>query len=107
MVQKEAARVPSQLRLHKRNYYIAREKAIKDMERKLVRGEKKHTPSGQTLTRHEAVLSFLRIQQSKQQGVTCESMAQIVARCFKRGIYFAHKVVSWEIEWVQNRTIRL
>ena len=80
-----------------------REKAIKAMEQTLCR-EKRHALNGQTLARRRAVLS-LKIQQSKQQGEARESMAQIFARCFERGVYFARKVISWGKECVQNRTI--
>jgi len=81
-----------------------REAAIKSLEKKL-QGKQRNTMNGQTIIRHEAVLAFLRIQQGKQLGETRESMAQIVARCFGKGVYFARKVVSWEIEWIGNRSI--
>jgi len=32
-------------------------------------------------------------------------MARVVARCYGKGVYFAHKIVSWEIEWMESRLI--
>ena len=61
--------------------------------------------NGQNLVRHQAVLSFLRMQEGKQLGETRESMSRTVARCFGKGTYFARRLITWEIEWIAMRTI--
>lgn len=69
--------------------------ALEDIEKKLQ--SKKICLGGQNLNRHRAVLAFLRMQESKKLGDTREEMSYMVARCFGKGIYFARKLVSWEI----------
>lgn len=61
--------------------------------------------NGQTLMRHQTVLVFLRIQQRKQEGDSRESMAAMTSRCFGRGVYFARRIVTWEIEWLREKQI--
>lgn len=69
--------------------------ALEDLQKKL--GSKKICLSGENLTRHEAVLAFLRMQKTKGLGDSQEEMSYMVARCFEKGVYFARKLVSWEI----------
>jgi hypothetical protein len=77
--------------------------AIADLEKKLK--SKRTFPSGQNLLRHNAVLRFLRLQQSREFGETRIELALMVARCFNRGSYFAKKLISWERLWVSSREI--
>ncbi|RPA78671.1 hypothetical protein BJ508DRAFT_349096 [Ascobolus immersus RN42] len=61
---------------------------------------------GQNLFRHEAVKMFLLAQQTRKPTETRLQIARdVVARCCGRGLYFARKVITWEIEWRANRTI--
>lgn len=76
--------------------------AIVELEKKL---SQQHRLNGQNLMRHQVVLAFLKVQQQKKPGETREQLATIVARCFGKGIYFARRIVSWEIEWVEDRLI--
>jgi hypothetical protein len=80
-----------------------RNDAIKALEKKIV--SKKTLLTGQNLTRHRAVLAFLNLQASKQLGETRIGLAHQVARCFKRGWYFARKIITWELTWIKERTI--
>lgn len=77
--------------------------ALKNIDKKLQ--SKKIYLKGQNLTRHQAVLAFLRTEESKKLGDTREEMSYMVARCFGKGIYFARKLVSWEITWKKTRDI--
>ena len=77
--------------------------AIKTLERKLA--SKKASPDGQNRTRHQAVLHFLKVQQSSKSKESREDMALTVARCYGRGIYFARKLISWERTWIASQTI--
>ncbi|KAA8905068.1 hypothetical protein FN846DRAFT_919514 [Sphaerosporella brunnea] len=79
-----------------------RNSAIEKLERKL--RSAKTDLFGQNLTRHRAVLSFLKIQQGKQLE-SREGLSYMVARCFGRGLYFAHKVVEWERQWIKTGKI--
>jgi len=81
----------------------AHQVAIQALKKKI--NSTKSRLHGQNLTRHQAVLAFLSIQQSRRRGETRRQLAFFVARCFNRGWYFARKIVSWEISWVQERTI--
>jgi hypothetical protein len=77
--------------------------AIDRLEKKL--GSAKTDLIGQNLTRHRAVLAFLKIQRSKQLGETREEQSYMVARCFGRGLYFARKIVEWERQWIRTNKI--
>lgn len=66
---------------------------------------KKSNLTGQNLTRHQAVLAFLYIQQSKRLGETRSQLAYSVARCFNRGWYFARRIITWELTWIKERMI--
>ncbi|RPA99707.1 hypothetical protein L873DRAFT_1767021 [Choiromyces venosus 120613-1] len=79
------------------------EAAIKALKKKI--NSTKSRLQGQNLSRHQAVLAFLCIQQKKQAGETRRQLAFFVARCFNRGWYFARKIVTWELSWVQERII--
>ena len=59
----------------------------------------------ENLVRHQAVLSFLCMQEGKQLGEAGDSMSRTVARCFGKGTYFARRLITWEIEWVTSRSI--
>jgi hypothetical protein len=74
--------------------------AIKVLEKKLQAGIKKVALVGQNLARHQAVLGFLKMQLSRQDGETREQMALSVARSHGRGLYFARKIVAWERTWL-------
>ena len=80
-----------------------RKEAIKRMEQLLKSKEISMLP--QNLERHRAVLAFLRVQQSRQRGETREEMAFNVARCFGRGLYFARKIISYELVWMNSQKI--
>jgi len=79
--------------------------AIKVLEKKLQAGIRKVALVGQNLARHQAVLGFLKMQLSRQDGETREQMALSVARSHGRGLYFARKIVAWERTWLQSRMI--
>jgi len=77
--------------------------AIRDLEKKL--RSKRNGLTGHNLTRHEAVLAFLYYQNKTTEKETRENMSLVVARCFGKGVYFARKVVTWERQWKENRSI--
>ena len=77
--------------------------AIAALKKKI--NSKKSTLTGQNLTRHQAVLAFLYIQQSKRLGETRSQLAYSVARCFNRGWYFARRIITWELTWIKERII--
>lgn len=83
-------------------------KAIEDLER---RYHKRFGLQGQNRQRHDAVLAFLKAQRSglDEHGIKTEDrieVAEKVARYgFDRGIAYARKIVSWEIEWRRFRQI--
>jgi hypothetical protein len=54
--------------------------------------------SSSAITSHAtvAVQAFLGCQEIKRKGETRKSIALSVARCFRKGVYFARKIVSWE-----------
>lgn len=79
------------------------QEAIDDLEKLLA--SKKASPDGQNRIRHEAVLHFLRLQQSRKGKESRADLAMTVARCFHRGKYFAEKIVSWERTWILSREI--
>ena len=83
--------------------YQARQAAIMDLEKKL--RSKKINVEGQNLTRHRAVLALLYTTQSRQGGETREELSYQVARAFRKGLYFARRVVEWEGNWIRERTI--
>jgi hypothetical protein len=80
-----------------------RQEAIKDLERKL--RSKKEVLEGQNLTRHRAVLALLYLTESRHDGETREELSYQVARSFKKGVYFARKIVEWEGMWLRERRI--
>lgn len=84
---------------------VSYQKALIDLEKKLK--SKRVSVIGQNLTRHHAVLAFLKLQQSRQADETRIEMATTVARCFGRGVYFARKIVVWERTWLQDRQINV
>ena len=79
-----------------------RSDAIQDLEKKLA--SKKTNLQGQDLARHRAVLSFLKVQ-SRYPDRTRKTTATQVAECYGRGKYLAEKIVTWEIQWMTNRSI--
>lgn len=80
--------------------------AISDINKKIKCKRKGMQLKGQNLFRHEAVKMFLLAQQTRQSNETRLHIAQnIVARCCGRGLYFARKVITWEIEWRERRTV--
>lgn len=79
------------------------EAAMMALEKKLT--AKKTAMNRQTRIRHEAVLAYLGLQQSKQPGETRLGMATTVARCFRKGLYFARRIVFWERQWIESRLI--
>ena len=84
---------------------IERQDAIKALDKKLCKRTTLKAMNGQNLVRHQAVLSFLCMQEGKQLGETRDSMSRTVARCFGRGTYFARRLITWEIEWIKMRSI--
>jgi len=80
-----------------------RQEALTILQKKLAK--KKHGLNPQNLMRHEAVLGFLKIQQAKSDGETREEMARIVARVFGKGPYFARRLITWEVEWMNDYAI--
>lgn len=80
-----------------------RKEAIKRMEQLLK--SKKISMLPQNLERHRAVLAFLKFQQSRQRDETREEMAFNVARCFGRGLYFARKIISYELVFLNSQKI--
>jgi hypothetical protein len=79
--------------------------AIKVLEKKLQACIRKVALVGQNLARHQAVLGFLKMQVSQQDGETGEQMALSDARSHGRGLYFARKIVAWERTWLQSTMI--
>ena len=59
----------------------------------------------ENLVRHQAVLSFLCMQEGKQLGEARDSMSRTVARCFGKGSYFARRLITWETELITTRSI--
>ena len=58
------------------------------------------------LTRHLGVQAFFCYQETKE-GEARKSMALSVARCFRKSVYFARKVVAWEGQWIEHRKIEI
>lgn len=79
-----------------------RSKAIQNLEGKI--RSKKTNLHGQNLTRHRAVLNFLKLQ-VKFPERTREQAALQVAECLGRGLYMARKIVKWERQWVSEKQI--
>ncbi|KAF8533368.1 hypothetical protein BDD12DRAFT_810243 [Trichophaea hybrida] len=79
--------------------------AIKDLEKKLQTGIKKVALVGQNLAQHQAVLGFLKMKMSRQDGETREQMALSVARSHSQGLNFARRIVVWERTRVQSKMI--
>src|SRR5690606_19096500 len=80
--------------------------ALTEINKKISCKRKGMQLKGQNLFRHEAVKMFLQAQQTRRLDETRLFIAkEIVARCCGRGLYFARKVISWEIEWRKYRTI--
>lgn len=73
--------------------WLSREELLRREHNEAIQGLEKKLRSkqlvGQNLTRHQAVLAFLRVQASRQLGGTREDMSFQVARCFGKGVYFA------------------
>ena len=84
---------------------IERHDAIKALDKKLRKKTTLKAMNGQNLVRHQAVLSFLRMQEGKQLGETRDSMSRTVARCFGKGTYFARRLITWETEWIKTQNI--
>lgn len=84
-------------------YKLQQNLAIHAIERKL--SDKKLILNKQTVVRYQAVAAFLRVQQGKQLEEKRIDMAKMVARCFGKGIYFARKIITWEIEWMRDNLI--
>lgn len=80
-----------------------RDKALEDLARKL--GLKSTTLTGQNLVRHQAVLSYLKLQVSRSRDETRKSLASTVARCYGKGGYFANQIIRWEKTWISERRI--
>ncbi|RPA83521.1 hypothetical protein BJ508DRAFT_375057 [Ascobolus immersus RN42] len=76
------------------------EEAIKSMEAKLQK--KKPLLSGQNLMRHRAVLIFLNFQASLPG--TRLALATLAAKGFRRGVYLARKIITWERQWRDSST---
>lgn len=47
----------------------------------------------------------MSLNNSCQLGKTREDMSLVVACCFGKGLYFARKVITWEITWKKDRII--
>jgi len=77
--------------------------ALTQLEKKIE--SKREGLQGQNRTRHLAVLTFLKVQLSKQSGETREDMSFLVACCYGRGIYFAWKLVTWECMYLKDGNI--
>lgn len=82
---------------------IQRADAMGLLEKKL-RSKKTVDMLPQNIIRHQAVL-FFKVQNRRKLGETREEMAQVVARCFGKGLYFAQKVVTWELQWIREGKI--
>lgn len=82
--------------------YQKQQAAIEDLKKLL--SSKKVNLQGQDLARHRAVLSFLEVQIQKPDYLR-EEIAKLVAECYGRGSYVARKIITWEIQWMTNRTI--
>jgi len=81
------------------------EKALQELEKKL--RSKRNKLTGHNLTRHQAVLGFLRYQKMTNGQDTRENISLAVARFFGKGIYFARKIITWERQWKANRKIEM
>lgn len=86
---------------------LSQEEGIQALEKKL--SSKKSGLNGQDLTRHRAVLQFLRYQRSEKKlhespvsrkKMTWMEMAMQIAWCFSRGKWYAEKLISWERRWL-------
>jgi hypothetical protein len=80
-----------------------RKEAILRMQKML--SSKKISMLPQNLERHWAVLGFLKYQQNRRPGETREEMALSVARSYERGLYFAHKLITWELAFLSGKEI--
>jgi len=69
------------------------------LEKKL-RSKKTADVLPQNIIRHQAVLCLFKVQNGRKLGETRQEMAQVVARCFGKGLYFAQKLVTWELQWI-------
>ena len=80
--------------------------AITALEKKLASKKECEAMNGQTLMRHQVVLAFLRVQanQSVAEPKTRESFAAMVALCHGKGPSFARRIITWEIEWMEERS---
>ena len=76
--------------------------AIHDLEKKIA--FKKTNLQGQGLARHQAVLSFLKVQIQKPDH-TQKKTAKQVAEYYGQRSYVAEKIVTWEIQWMTTQTI--
>ena len=80
--------------------------AVTDIEKQL--RSKRFDVNGQTSTRFQAVRAFLNRQislQQRGQKFTRKAIALEVAEGHKKGSKFARYLISWEIQWIQHRTI--
>ncbi|RPA74382.1 hypothetical protein BJ508DRAFT_333155 [Ascobolus immersus RN42] len=78
--------------------------ALKAIDKKIRCKRKELQLKGQNLFRHETVRMFLRAQRTRKPEETRLFIAmEIVACCCGRGLYFARKVISWEIEWRKSQ----
>lgn len=76
---------------------IQRADAVGLLEKKL-RSKKTVDMLPQNIIQHQAVLFFFEIQDRRKLRETRGKMAQAAARCFGKGLYFAQKVVTWELQ---------
>ena len=77
--------------------------AIGDLQQRIK--SKKVALEGVALMRHRAVLGFLNSCKTRQKGEFREAIAFNVARTFRKGVYFARKIVTWERTWLSKREI--
>lgn len=80
--------------------------AIADLQKRF---QKRVGIQGQNRVRHEAVLAFLKAQKTAIDKSRPEPRIQIATKVsrygFDRDIYFARKIVKWELEWRRFRQI--
>lgn len=82
---------PVQYKDPKAELHQKRFDAIQDLEKKVA--FKKTNLQGQDLTRHRAVLSFLKVQVCKLND-TQKDIARQVAECYGCGKYMAEKIIT-------------
>ncbi|RPA87789.1 hypothetical protein BJ508DRAFT_357373 [Ascobolus immersus RN42] len=79
--------------------------AIELMEKKLK--EKRNGLQGDYLIRHRAVLIFMNFQHTLPTVLpgTRLEYARLAAKAFRHNIYYARKIISWEIQWRRDQKI--